>query len=414
MKASIITIGDELLIGQVIDTNSAWIADKLNEIGIDIFEKVSISDDYRDIHYTVDRLLDKVDIILITGGLGPTKDDITKKALADYFETEMIFHEPTWFRIQGLFKRWGRSTTKAHKEQSFMPESAELLKNNMGTAPGMLFRKNDKLVISMPGVPYEMQFIMADSVIPLLIERNKSSAIVHYTIKTAGEGESRLAQRIDDIAESLPSHIKLAYLPGLGQVRLRLTGRGADKALITKEIQEFGLQIESRIAEFIYGYNLDSLEELVGKLCVQKGLRLGTAESCTGGYIASKLTSVPGSSAYFMGSIVAYSNEVKKSILGVNEETLTKYGAVSEETVREMLSGLFRVLPVDLGIAVSGIAGPDGGTPDKPVGTIWIAYGSKDKISTYLLQTSKNRGKNIEYSTSYALNLIRKFLIGME
>lgn len=414
MKAGIITIGDELLIGQVIDTNSAWIANKLNEIGVDIQEKVSVSDEKQAIHDTVNRLLNSVDIILITGGLGPTKDDITKKALAEYFKMEMVFHQQTWDRIQGLFARWGRSTTPAHKEQCYMPESAELLTNKMGTAPGMLFRMEEKMIFSMPGVPYEMQFIMADSVIPLLIEKNKSSAIVHYTILTAGEGESRLAQHIDDIAEALPAYIKLAYLPGLGQVRIRLTGRGTNKEILGLEIQQFGVQIENRISEFIYGYNFDSLEELVGKLCKEKRLRIGTAESCTGGKIAHKITSVPGSSAYFMGSIIAYSNDVKKSILGVKENTLVHHGAVSEQTVVEMLAGLFKVLPVDVGIAVSGIAGPDGGTPEKPVGTIWIAYGSKDKIYTYLLQASKNREKNIDYTTSYALNLIRKFLIGLE
>lgn len=414
MRAGIVTVGDELLIGQVIDTNSAWMANKLNEIGIDVLEKVSVSDDKEAIHNALDRLLQSVEVVLMTGGLGPTKDDITKKALAEYFKAEMIFHNPTWERIQGLFANWGRSTTPAHKDQCYMPDSAELLPNEMGTAPGMLFISNEKIVISMPGVPYEMQFIMANSVIPLLLEKNKTSAIVHYTILTAGEGESRIAERIEDIADNLPDHIKLAYLPGLGQVRIRLTGRGMDKMLISAEIKRFGGQIEQRISEFVYGHDLDSLEELVGKLCVLKGMRIGTAESCTGGEIAHKITSVPGSSAYYMGSIVAYNNDVKKNILGVKEKTLAEYGAVSEQTVREMLAGLFSILPIDVGIAVSGIAGPDGGTPEKPVGTIWIAYGSVNNISTCLLQTSKNREKNIDYATSYSLNLIRKFLIGME
>lgn len=414
MRACIVTVGDELLIGQVIDTNSAWMANKLNEIGIDVLEKVSVSDDKEAIHNALDRLLQSVEVVLMTGGLGPTKDDITKKALAEYFKAEMIFHNPTWERIQGLFANWGRSTTPAHKDQCYMPDSAELLPNKMGTAPGMLFISNEKIVISMPGVPYEMQFIMANSVIPLLLEKNKTSAIVHYTILTAGEGESRIAERIEDIADNLPDHIKLAYLPGLGQVRIRLTGRGMDKMLISAEIKRFGAQIEQRISEFVYGHDLDSLEELVGKLCVLKGIRIGTAESCTGGEIAHKITSVPGSSAYYMGSIVAYNNDVKKNILGVKEKTLAEYGAVSEQTVREMLAGLFSILPIDVGIAVSGIAGPDGGTPEKPVGTIWIAYGSVNNISTCLLQTSKNREKNIDYATSYSLNLIRKFLIGME
>jgi nicotinamide-nucleotide amidase len=414
MNATIITIGDELLIGQVIDTNSAWMSDKLNEIGVDIQEKVSISDSFEAIHSTLDRVLEKSDLILITGGLGPTKDDITKKALADYFMTDLVFHQPTWDRIQRLFSKWGRSTTKAHKQQCFMPRDAELLRNKMGTAPGMLFYRGHKMIVSMPGVPYEMKFIMSDSLLPLLMEKTKESAIVHYTIRTVGEGESRLSAQIEDIEEQLPAHIKLAFLPSLGQVRIRLTGRGKIKEKIKQEVLQYGSIIDERLSQFVFGHHHETLEEVLGTLCRNQKVTIGTAESCTGGAIAQKITSIPGSSDYFHGSVVAYSNQVKEQVLQVSEKTLLQYGAVSEETVIEMLSGLFKILPIDVGIAVSGIAGPGGGTKDKPVGTIWIAYGSKNNIRTYLLQATKDRAKNIQYTTVYALNLIRKFLIGLE
>ncbi len=412
MKAILMTIGDELLIGQVIDTNSAWMGEKLNELGVQVVEKISVGDDSKAIQDALERSLNFADIILITGGLGPTKDDITKKSLAHFFNTKMEFHQPTWARIQGLFDRWGRSTTPQHKAQCYMPSNALLLENKMGTAPGMLFEFKDTIIVSMPGVPYEMKYIMENGVFPVIIDKNQHQHIIHKTIRTVGEGESRLAAKIEDITDNLPAHIKLAFLPSLGQVRLRLTGIGSDKSLIEKDIHHYQELIEKRISEFVFGYDLTTLEESIGRLCLEKRIKIATAESCTGGYIAHKITSIPGSSAYFMGSVVAYDNSIKNKILGVRKETLKKHGAVSEETVIEMLTGLLNLYEVDAGVSISGIAGPGGGSDAKPVGTVWIAYGDRDNIHTAKIRAGKDRLKNIAYSSTQALNLLRKFLIG--
>lgn len=410
MKTSLITIGDEILIGQIVDTNSAWIATKLNQIGAEVEEITSISDDLETIKQAINRGFEQSDLIIMTGGLGPTKDDITKKAIADYFSVPLRFHQATFDRIQNLFARWGRSTTEAHRLQCFMPENAELLSNKMGTAPGMLFKQGDKLLISLPGVPYEMQHIMETQVLPRIKKQNKNFAIAHRTILTVGEGEARIASRIEALEEKLPPHIKLAYLPGLGQVRLRLSARGKDANLIKVELEEQVNQIQSIIPELIYGYDNTTLEEAIGKLLVNHKKTISTAESCTGGYLAHVLTSSPGASRYFRGSIIAYANEVKQKELKVKTTTLETHGAVSEATVREMVRGALEKFNTDLAVATSGIAGPGGGSPEKPVGTIWIAVGDGKNIETLLLKASKDRLKNIQYTAVYALDQIRKFV----
>jgi nicotinamide-nucleotide amidase len=411
MIAHIITIGDEILIGQIVDTNSAWMGQQLNMQGIQVGKIVTVSDTYKEITEAVDLALSEADIILLTGGLGPTKDDITKKALADYFGVEMRFSESTYNRIQRLFQKFGKSMTKAHHEQAYMPANADLLMNKMGTAPGMWFKHEGKVLVSMPGVPYEMKYLMEVEVLPKLKDQFPGRPIAHRTILTVGEGESRLADRIDPFLEALPENIKMAYLPGTGQVRLRMTGTGDDEnelnALLDKKVEE----LKPLISEFIYGFEKEKLEEVVGRILIEKGKTLATAESCTGGFLAHKITSIPGSSAYFMGSVVAYSNTVKMNQLNVKPSTLEKNGAVSEETVKEMVQGALDLLKTDLAIAISGVAGPDGGTPEKPVGTIWIAIGDKNKTKTYQLNLWKDRMKNIEYTTTVALNVIRKFLL---
>ncbi|MEL6656381.1 MAG: competence/damage-inducible protein A [Bacteroidota bacterium] len=409
-KITILTIGDELLIGQVTDTNSAWMARELNLNGMEVFRKITIADTLEEINYGLQSALAESDIVLMTGGLGPTKDDVTKKALAEYFEVGMTFSEETWERIQRFFQRLGRNTTPAHREQCFMPANAELLTNKMGTAPGMWMENGGKVVVSMPGVPYEMEYLMTNEVIPRLRECYQLHPIMHRTLLTIGEGESRLAAKIEDLEDQLPDHIKLAFLPNLGQVRLRLTGRGDDAAELERDLRLHGDAFRERLHQYVYGEGDTTIEAVLGHILQEQGLTLGTAESCTGGFIAHRITSVPGSSAYFHGSVVAYDNRIKEQLLSVSTDTLRQFGAVSEETVREMVEGALNTLGVDLAIAVSGIAGPGGGTSDKPVGTIWVAVGNRDRIQTLLLHGGKDRVKNIQYTASRALGFLWRFL----
>lgn len=410
MKAHIITIGDEILIGQIVDTNSAWMAQQLNQIGATVVETQSVADTKEAIVEALERASQQADVILITGGLGPTKDDVTKKALAAFFDTGFVFDQPTYDKIAGLFRRWGREMTPAHREQCLMPQNAVLLNNQRGTAPGMWFEQNGRVFVSMPGVPYEMQNIMEYETLPRLERHFPGKPITHRTILTVGEGESRLAARISGFEDSLPPHIKLAYLPGLGSVRLRLTGTGYEAVDLEEEMDIKAGQLSKLVEEFVYGYNEDKLEAVVGQQLTSKNKTLATAESCTGGYLAHRITSVSGSSTYFMGSVIAYSNEIKTGQLKVKETTLEQFGAVSEATVKEMVAGTLDLLKTDIAIATSGIAGPTGGTPDKPVGTIWIAVGDKNKTETRKLQLGKSRLKNIEYTSVVALDMLRHFL----
>ncbi len=410
MNVNIVTIGDEILIGQIIDTNSAWMGQQLNLVGAKVSAIHSVSDTKEGIINALEIGLKQADVILLTGGLGPTKDDITKKTITDYFDTKMVFHEPTWERIQGMFKRWGRSTTPAHKEQCFMPANAQILFNKAGTAPGMWFEIDGKIVVSMPGVPYEMKYLMEHEVIPKLVDHFPGKPIAHRTIRTVGEGESRIAARLETIENSLPDFVKLAYLPNLGNVRLRLSAIAENGEDIEGILAEKAAAIEAEIPELIYGYGTQTLEAAVGQLLLERGLTLATAESCTGGLLAHKITQIPGCSAYYKGSVVAYAYEAKTKELGVKQETLVQFGAVSEETVKEMVTGVLSAMNTDVGIAISGIAGPGGGTPDKPVGTIWLAVGSKDYTVTRKLQIGKDRLRNIQYTAIQGLNMIRQFV----
>lgn len=410
MEATIVTIGDEILIGQVIDTNSAWMGQLLNSKGIGIKEIISISDTSDEIINAIKNAFAKTDLILMTGGLGPTKDDITKKAIAEYYGVGMEFHKPTYERILEFFKNLKRKPTEAHKEQCYMPINAKLLRNKMGSAPGMWFDEDGKVLISMPGVPYEMKSIMEEEVLPLLKERFVTKPIAHRTILTVGEGESRIAARIDDFAENLPDHIKLAYLPNLGKVRLRLSASGAEEDLLNDQLDEKVKVLNELIPDLIFGYEKDTIERAVGGLFIEKGKTISTAESCTGGHLAHLMTSIPGASAYFKGGTIPYSNELKERLLQVNAATLKVYGAVSEETVVEMVKGSLKVMQTDIAVAISGIAGPGGGSPEKPVGTVWLAIGDQHEIKTHKLQLWKDRIKNIQYTSVIALNMMRKFL----
>lgn len=410
MTVQIITIGDEILIGQIVDTNSAWMGQQLNFIGARVTEIQSVSDTKAEIIEALDRAAGKADVVLVTGGLGPTKDDITKTALAEFFGVDMEFHQASFDRIVSMFEKRGRSMTPAHREQCYMPTNAQILVNKMGSAPGMWFEEKGSVFVSMPGVPYEMKYLMEYEVLPRLQKHFPIEAISHRTILTVGEGESRIAAMLEDFEENLPTDIKLAYLPSLSNVRLRLTGRGEDETVLNEKLDVKAKELSAIVEQFVYGYDTETLESVIGKMLVKAGKTLATAESCTGGYLAHKITAISGSSAYYKGSVIAYSNEVKMAQLGVEAKTLEEYGAVSEPTVRQMVRGAIDLLKTDIAVATSGIAGPTGGTPDKPVGTIWVAVGDKNQIQTRKLQLNKTRLKNIEYTTVVALDMIRKII----
>jgi nicotinamide-nucleotide amidase len=412
MNAILLTVGDEILIGQVIDTNSAWMGNQLNSIGVHVSEILSVSDDLVAIKEAISYAMDKADVVLMTGGLGPTKDDITKVAIAQYFSVGTVFSQETYDKIVKIFERFGKTMSESHKEQCYMPENAILVDNKMGTAPGMMFEQGTKLLFSMPGVPHEMKSIMTESVLGIISAKLPSNVhIYHKTIMTSGEGESFIADRIEPLLEQMPTYIKLAYLPSLGHVRLRLTGKHEDKDLLYKEQDQYTKVIAEELGAIVYEYDNVSLEQHLKNLLTEKGLTLSTAESCTGGNIAHMITTVPGSSSYFLGSIVSYSNEIKSALLGVNTETLSKHGAVSEQCVKEMLVGLLNQTGSDLGISVSGVAGPDGGSEEKPVGTVWIAVGNKENMTTTLIKVNRGeRAKNIEYASHVALNKLRLFV----
>lgn len=410
MNAAIMTVGDEILIGQIVDTNSAWLGQKLTDLGISVVRALSVGDDHKMIINGLEQCLESADIVFMTGGLGPTKDDITKKALADFLGVGLYFHQPTFDRIKAMFEKLGRKLSDHHHDQCLMPEGADILRNAMGTAPGMMMKVADKRIISMPGVPFEMKSIMEEVVLPMLAAES-DTVILHRTILTCGAGETHIENAIADIVGDFPPALGIAYLPAIGQVRLRLTAKGNDKASLRQDLDTFTKKITDRISDLVYGYDGSSLEAELKNICTARGIFVATAESCTGGNVAATIVSVPGSSAYFSGGTVAYANDIKIKTLGVSPETLLNYGAVSEETVIEMARGVIALSGADVSVAVSGIAGPEGGTPEKPVGTIWICAGNTEKHITYLLKSGKDRKLNIEAATTYSLILLRRFIL---
>lgn len=413
INASIVTIGDELLIGQVIDTNSAWMAQQLNAIGITVIRRIAVGDNGDDIIRILDDESKWAEVILMTGGLGPTSDDKTKKVLLQYFGGRLVVNEDALANVKYLVEKvFKRPVTDINLEQAQVPDVCEVIQNKRGTAPGMIFYKNNIIYVSMPGVPYEMKGIMEDAVIPMLKQKFILPIIVHRTLLTAGIGESALAEKIKDFEDDLPKDIRVAYLPTYGMVRLRLSTSGFDKKITEEKINQEFEKLKNFTKEYLVTDEDEPLQAAVGKILTAKNKTVSTAESCTGGYIAHLITTVPGSSKYFEGSIVSYSNEVKKQRLGVHENTLNTYGAVSEETVIEMLNGLLHQMNTDYGIAVSGIMGPDGGAPDKPVGTAWMAAGDKKNYRTQKINLRFNRERNIEVTAMMALNFLRKFIVG--
>ena len=411
-KISIITIGDELLIGQVIDTNSAWMAQELNKAGFWVNRRVAIGDGRTDILKALDEESSGSEIILITGGLGPTADDITKPVLCEYFNTTLVVDEEALENVKNIFIRiLQRPMIERNLKQAEVPASCTVIQNKRGTAPGMLFEKNGKIFASMPGVPHEMKGMMTDNVIPFLKKRFAINFILHRTLLTAGVGESTLADHIQDFESALPLHIKLAYLPNYGMVRLRLTANADQAGGLESELDFLFTDLKSRVSEWMVTDEDISLQEALGKLLTGRNQTLSTAESCTGGYVAHLITSIPGSSAYFRGSVIAYDNEIKKKILYVNPAILSAHGAVSEETVRAMVSGAIRNMETDFSVATSGIMGPGGGSVEKPVGTVWIAAGNAREIITQKLWFRFDRQRNTELTAANVLNLLRRFIL---
>lgn len=407
LKAEIIAIGDELLYGQIMDTNSHWISQQLDLMGVKVAYRTTIGDNREDILEAFSTAEKRAKIILITGGLGPTQDDLTKPLLAEYFGCEVIEFPEAVLAVSEFFRRRGRELTPLNILQGHLPACCTYVPNEVGTAPGMWFERNGIYWMSMPGVPHEMKKLMQDFVLPKLPEIFSLPVIYHKVIKTVGIGESWLADLIRDWENALPDHIRLAYLPSLGHVKLRLTAFGTEKEPLEKEVKSQIDKVMPLIDKYVYGYDEETLESAIGKLLKKAQKTLALAESCSGGYVSHVITSVPGSSNYLQGTVVPYHNQFKEEILGVKPETLKSFGAVSEQCVREMSQGVMKLFGSDYGIATSGIAGPDGGTEAKPVGTVWIACAGRGFVETKKLQLTQDRMLNIQLTAVSVLNLLR-------
>jgi nicotinamide-nucleotide amidase len=407
MEASVITIGDEILIGQVVDTNSAFIGQQLNSIGIPVRQILSVHDLEGTILSALESCGKQTGLVLVTGGLGPTSDDITKPAICKFFETDLVPDEQVLKHLEQLLARRGLGMNEKNRQQALVPVLAQVLPNRSGTAPALWLEKNGTVYIFLPGVPFEMKTILTEEVLPRLKSRYSLPVIMHRTILTQGIAESHLADKLSQFEAELPATIGLAYLPSPGLVRLRLTGQHMQKDELETLIEEQVDKLKALLGKALYGYDEDKLEEVVGKLLIKKVKHLATAESCTGGAIAAAITSVPGSSRYYKGSVVAYSNEVKVQVLGVDPLMIEKYGAVSREVVSSMALGVLRVTGADYSIASSGIAGPDGGTPEKPVGTTWIAVSDGIRTEAVLYNFGEDRGRTIIRAVQTSLNQLR-------
>ncbi len=411
VNASIITIGDELLIGQVIDTNSAWIAKELNKIGFDVIYKATVGDNEQSIISAFDEAFSKSSVILVTGGIGPTKDDITKKTLCKYFNTNLIFNEDVLQNVKDIFCRSGRTINELSMNQAYVPEQCTVIQNKTGTAPCTWFERDGKVLVSMPGVPYEMKWLVSNEVISRLQTFFKQTdSIQHRTFLVHHYSESGLAIHLADFEKNLPENLNLAYLPSYGIIRLRITGKHANKDLLSSLMEEEKNKLFTLLKENIVAESEDSLEILLGNILKEKRLTLSVAESCTGGYISHKITSVSGSSSYFKGGIVSYANEIKENILDVKESELIQFGAVSEPVVQQMAKGVQRIFNTDCSIATSGIAGPDGGSEEKPVGTVWICARYKEKMVSGKFIFGISREMNIERASIAGLSMLYELI----
>lgn len=413
MTATIVTIGDEILIGQIVDTNSGFIAKALDKIGIQTLEMLSISDDKQHILDTFASLQNKTDLVLITGGLGPTKDDITKHTFCAYFEDHLIRNQEVEAHVIQLIESvMKRPTSQINKDQALVPSTCQILFNMLGTAPGMWMQKEQTVYISLPGVPYEMKYIVENQIIPKLVQEYDRPYILHKTIMTYGQGESLVAERIEDWENNLPDFIKLAYLPAPGRVRLRLTARGKDKEVLENAIQENVATLSTIIGDIIVGYDEDqTIEAMLGKQLVSKNKTLATAESCTGGKIAQVITSVSGASAYFKGSVVSYATETKVNVLGVSQELITAYSVVSKEVATEMALRVQKMMQTDFAIATTGNAGPSKGEADAPVGTVCIAIATPTGSIVEQFDFGQPREKVIDRTVNKAFEMLQKEIL---
>ncbi len=417
MKAEILTIGDEILIGQITNTNSVWIAQELNMLGITVVHMASVSDDETAIVNAFDAAINRANIVFITGGLGPTKDDITKKTFSNYFNAKLILDENVLKIVSSFFIKRGREVGEINRQQAFVPEGCFVIPNPNGTAPGMWMKKNDTVFISMPGVPYEMKAMMAETVLPKLKKENTLPFIYHKTVLTQGMGESAIAEIIEDWENNLAAKkIKLAYLPQSGMVRLRLSTIGPDLNTLKKNVDEEIIKLSALIENHIFGYEnygeeAPTLQKIVSDLLRDKKQTIALAESCTGGYIASLFTSIPGASEIFKGAIVPYTNTAKHELLQVEQKLFLTVGAVSKECVEQLAVNTLKKFNSDYALSVSGIAGPSGGTAEKPVGLVWIAIANKEKVQAFKFIFGDNRQRNIVMTASSALNLLRKFIL---
>ena len=411
MKAEIITIGDELLLGQVIDTNSAWLGQQLNQIGAKVHFKSAVMDSKDAILEALTSATNRSDIVVITGGLGPTKDDITKHTICDFFNTELILNNSVLEFVQQIFSKRNLPMLESNNQQALLPKNCEVLWNKNGTAPGMWFNENKTIYISLPGVPFEMKSIFAEEAIPKLKSIFNFPSILHRTILTCSIGESFLANKIAKIEDALPPYIKLAYLPSVGAVRLRFSAYGNDLDKLTQELNPIIDELYLLIGEYIYGENLDTLPQVIGNLLVQKNATLATAESCSGGFLAHQITSVSGSSNYYLGSIIAYHNLIKENLLSIPNSILVEHGAVSEACVKSMAENVKSILNTKYSIATSGIAGPNGGTIDKPVGTVWIAVSGPNQTIAKVFNFGDSRERTIERTALMGLDMLRKIIL---
>ena len=413
MVAEIITIGDEILIGQVVDTNSAWIGHLLNEFGIRVVQITSVRDDRRAIVNAFDEAFGHADLILVTGGLGPTKDDITKHTLAEYFHTKLVRDQATYDYLDRWITGRGMRFNALNQKQADVPAGCTVLPNRNGTAPGMWFERKGKILVSLPGVPFEMKAMMTDEVLPRLKTHFRLDPIIHKTAITYGIPESELALRLEAWEDALPEYLKLAYLPNPNNIRLRLSSYGGNEEVIRAEIDRQFERVKKMIPAHFLGFETASLEEAVAKLLAERGETLSTAESCTGGAVASRFTAMAGASGYFLGGVVAYSNGVKERVLGVSDKDLEQSGAVSRPVVEQMAEGIRQVTGSTYALATTGIAGPDGGTPEKPVGTVWLALATPTGVIAEKRQFGNLREQNIQRATAAVINMIREYLMGV-
>jgi nicotinamide-nucleotide amidase len=413
MKAALVTIGDEILIGQIVDTNSSYIAKALDKIGIATHEMLSISDDKQHILDTFHSLQNKVEVIIVTGGLGPTKDDITKKTFCDYFQDSLVENEAVLAHVKSIIEGfYKRPITQINREQALVPTKAKVLFNQVGTAPGMWMEKENTVFVSLPGVPYEMKYLIDNEVIPNLVQKFERPYIVHQTIMTYGRGESMIAEQIEDWENNLPHFIKLAYLPSPGKVRLRLTARGGNEELLKNEIKQQVEKLDLLIGDVIVGYNEDEpIEVVLGRLLTKNNLTISTAESCTGGKIAATLTAVSGASNYFKGSVVSYATETKINVLGIDNEVVEKYGVVSTEVASEMVKSVQKIMTSDYAIATTGNAGPTKSDAQADLGIVYVAIATPNAVFVEEFNFGQPREKVIDRAVSKALELIYKEIL---